>query len=255
MLGLRDNSPPLFFLHIPKTAGISLRTWLGGHFAAPRVFCIDHRDPEGGVRGPLDDYDLVAGHACYRFVDRFGRPPRVVTFLRDPIERALSAFYFFRRLGPDGLAREGAEKGVIRACELSLADFITRQPREAATHLGCTQTWMLARERLAYFTDGPTTVTSADLEVARATLALCDFVGLTERMDESADLLRRGLGWPPGERVGRENPTPGRPGYADLDPRTRRLLEGLTAPDRELYRFARQLFQERLATTEGRFSA
>src|ERR1700730_14617656 len=74
---------PIFFLHVPKTAGLSVCHWLGNHFPASRVYWIDHRNPRAELPRPLDDYDLVAGHACYRFTDRFARRPRVITFLRE----------------------------------------------------------------------------------------------------------------------------------------------------------------------------
>jgi hypothetical protein len=252
-----DRTTPLFFLHIPKTAGIALRHWLGNHFAAPRICWIDHTDPAGGVPASLGAYDLVGGHACYPFVARFARPPQVITFLRDPIDRAISAFYYFRQLGRDRRKQGLAGVVVSEACELSLADFILREPQEALVALGITQTWMLSQERLTAFTPGPIRLPPDALAVARANLARCDFIGLTERMDESLGLACDALGWPPSGPIEKVNRTEHRPGRDQLDARTRRLLEEVTATDRELYRFAVELFEQRLCrqTPGGRTHA
>jgi hypothetical protein len=244
------SPPPLFFLHIPKTAGLSLRNWLGVHFAASRVFWINHHDPTGGVRGRLDDYDLVAGHACYGFVDRFRREPQVVTFLRDPSDRALSAFYYMRQLGKE-LLPEYRQPALLRACELGLADFIREEPRAAQIHLGETQTWMLSREQPGDSAGGRIELAPADLQAAKANLARCEYVGLTERLDESLALLCRSRGWPVSTVTERVNRTADQPARGDIDARARRLLDELTAPDRELYRFACGLFERRLEEARG----
>jgi hypothetical protein len=241
-----DGSPPLFFLHIPKTAGIALRHWLGNHFAASRICWINHTDPAGGVPASLEPFDLVGGHACYRFASRFARRPRVITFLRDPIDRAISAFYYFRQLGRDPLKQGVTDVVVSEACELSLADFIVREPEEARVAFGITQTWMLSQDRLTSFMPDPVRLPPDALMVARANLARCEFVGLTERMDESLGLICDGLGWPTSGPIEKVNRTERRPSKDQLDARTRQLLEEVTAPDRELYRFAVELFEQRL---------
>jgi hypothetical protein len=66
-------------------------------------------------------------------------------------------------------------------------------------------------------------------------------------MGESLAHLCRVMGWRGRARVEKANVTARRLRVADLDPRTRTLLEELTAADRELYRFGVELFEQRLA--------
>jgi hypothetical protein len=163
------------------------------------------------------------------------------------MDRALSAFYYFRQLGREGLLRGGASPALLRVCVLSLADFIIREPREAVLQLGSSQTWLLSQGELGAFTQGPIRLGPADLATAKANLGRCEVIGLTERMGESLAHLCRVMGWRGRARVEKANVTARRLRVADLDPRTRTLLEELTAADQELYRFGVDLFEQRLA--------
>jgi hypothetical protein len=84
---------PCYFLHIPKTAGTSLISLLTSQFPAEqtcpaqlwsRLLAIPRRD--------LARYRLFVGHFYHYFLDYLGRPATAFTFLRDPVERALSHY-------------------------------------------------------------------------------------------------------------------------------------------------------------------
>jgi hypothetical protein len=102
----------LIFLHIPKTAGVAFRGLVSDHYGENRVF-LDYAespanpispcnlDPAGYYRRVQSDVAeivrnkrVVYGHfpiLKYRGCDAF-----CATFLRDPIERALSQYYFWK---------------------------------------------------------------------------------------------------------------------------------------------------------------
>ena len=108
------HSLDLIFLHIPKTAGIAFRGMVSGHYGESQVF-LDYAespanpnspcnlDPVGYYRraqsevaGIVRNKRAVYGHfpiLKYRGCNAF-----FATFLRDPIDRALSQYYFWRHL-------------------------------------------------------------------------------------------------------------------------------------------------------------
>ncbi len=87
----------LFFMHIPKTAGTSFRFFLersirrrGGEPAPFTRQYPSYADfvAEGATRSSR--YDLVSGHYPYHVLELLPAGTRVVTVLRDPVERCLS---------------------------------------------------------------------------------------------------------------------------------------------------------------------
>ena len=104
----------LIFLHVPKTAGISFRGVIAGHYGEDRVFLDYAESPANPISpcnlDPIGYYqriqrnvvEIVRGKSAV-----YGHFPILkysactafrATFLRDPIERALSQYYFWKNL-------------------------------------------------------------------------------------------------------------------------------------------------------------
>ena len=160
---LGDRS--LFFLHIPKTAGTSLRELLSCRFAPADILALlrsDGREERAQQLADVAQYPFVHGHVPYALVDRFPRRPFVVTLLRDPLDRAVSAFYDMRRqartlaLTDAGLGRPARARDYAAAARMSLAEFVRDAQPAASRHLGNLQVSFLAsgdvNERFEYRT-------------------------------------------------------------------------------------------------------
>lgn len=83
---------PLFFLHIPKTAGTSLRLYLTDQFETGTV-CPDIGWGSMSLARAkrLCDYKLIQGHFDTRILPFLPPRCRKATFLREPVARTISA--------------------------------------------------------------------------------------------------------------------------------------------------------------------
>jgi len=88
---------PLFFMHIPKTAGMSMRQYLNEQYH-PEEICPAERwqDLAGGARG-VASYRLVRGHFRYNLRELVAPGAHMLVVLRDPLRRTVSALRHLAR--------------------------------------------------------------------------------------------------------------------------------------------------------------
>ncbi|MFN7990187.1 MAG: hypothetical protein U0529_22135 [Thermoanaerobaculia bacterium] len=246
---------PVLFVHIPKTAGTSVRTLVGRAGAGRTVDMPLRAGERARVAARIGAADVVMGHVGYGLRASFPTPPFVFTFLRDPIDRSLSNFSFLQQRRPaPGVAED--ESDFAAAEGKSLAAFLRDEPAAASRHLGNLHVWFLTRDGIDARGD-LRGLGRDDLSAATGNLEKCDVVGLAERMTESLLLLFLGLGLSPEalRPVPFENVLRSRIRREDVDPETMGLLESGCALDLELYRFGRELFRKRFARELPRVAA
>jgi hypothetical protein len=229
---------------VPKAGGTALAGALANRFAAKDCLTIYYDDDPSD--DALNAARYVTGHVSISILDRFERHPYSVTVLRDPIERALSIYSYFRELERPVTNRLGLqrnEEALRLAKECSIEDFIRVAPELAEHYLGNWQARMLGGKRLDR--------TDEQLGDALAGLHGCDFVGLAERQDESIDWLTRRLGWAPLTPLPRTNVTRTRLRRDEVSPAAMDALLELTSVDRELYAEAVRLYERRVAEWES----
>lgn len=235
---------PVVLIHIPKTAGTSLRLILEHVYGSGRMLVWTGPMSEGraALRSApperLAGFDVISGHLPFGVQDCLGRPAAVITFLRDPVERLLSLYSFIRSDPAHPRHAEFVRKGY------TFGDFVRRlgfrqtdngQVRALAGGEACDLPRGALREE--------------HLDRARRNLEKgCAEFGLAERFPESIERLGSVLGWPPvpvivanvtRERIRREDVP-----RADLD-----AAEHHNRLDRQLYDFARALFEARGSET------
>jgi hypothetical protein len=250
----------LLFLHIPKTAGTSLKRYLSHQVAAADCLL----DPPSGAifePGALDRLQFVAGHLDYDFTARYLKRPFVLTCLRHPVERALSAFYYQRtprltiqiKTATPQLGAAAAERVLADLDRLTrytkLGDFLHAEPDLARKTLGNLQTEYLAGA-------GACDTYGSDLDalsaIAFRNLEACEGLLLAERLPETLRLVDPDWGEHGRGALARENVTDGRPTLADHAPDEIAALTELLAPDLALYRHAERLIEERRPTVRPR---
>lgn len=241
----------LFFLHVQKTGGAALTGAISNRFRECDCLLL-YYSPEPDVSG-VDSLRYVSGHVPLSFIELYREPPFVFTFLRDPVERALSHYSFLRTrpshfanqillFGRGREAYERAAECVRLAHELSIEQMIEQVPEIAIEYFGNRQARAL----------GSTRPEGGDETLERALdgLERCDFVGITERLEEATAWLTRRLGWRELTPIPRVNVTPGRLRREQLSPTGLSALLELTAVDRELYRHGVERYQRELSDWE-----
>jgi hypothetical protein len=203
-----EDSSPLVFVHIQKTAGRTFIAYLRRIYG-DGLHVTTAGDPWG---------DVPAGMACiagHFFANRFRRrfpKARLVAWFRDPVERAISGYEYWMR-EPD---MDNTLSRYMVESKISLEKWMD---------LGNAQNWQQHMMQ----------------DVPVENLA---FVGITEEYERGLRLFERIFDLPAQPNLAGTNVNPRKPLGAkyDVEPRLRRKLEGVNFRDRELYERAKQRF-------------
>lgn len=241
---MSEASGLLLFVHIPKTAGQTvvqiLRNQYRGRFA--RVDPHAEPDPDRPeLQAELREAKragnrVIVGHFPYGVGRWLEGPCRYVTFLRDPVDRVISRYYYL-------IGRPGTPHGdLLRAHPGGLENAIDLQEEFQNW-----QTRVMAgvREEDGRY-DPHEPCTEETLARAKANLKRCAAVGFTERFDESLVLMKLALGWGTPAYV-RRNTTKQRPQLQEVPPHVLELIEERNRLDRALYDYGVELFEDALA--------
>jgi hypothetical protein len=226
----------LLFLHIPKTGGAAATGVVSTRFA--KADCLELYERPAPDLDDLDSFRYVTGHLTASFAERFRQAPFLVTFLRDPIDRALSSYTYLRQMSEEfarSLLLPGrgtdAQARLLRSIELTrelpIEEIIRTEPEIATEYFGNRQS------RVVGGTDPRGG--GERLDLALEGLERCGFVGLSERLEESVGWLARRLGWRDLTPVPHTNVTLERVQRDDLSPEALEALHEHTSIDRELY--------------------
>ena len=243
-----DDGRLLVFVHIPKTAGTTLKALLAHRFPAGATHEIMMRGMSLiAPRHVIDRRPLISFSTVYRLKAALAaeRGPRLIhghldlslerwlpagarflTMLRDPLERAISHYCHYRQQRSDPVH--------ALAMRSSLREWVSDR---GLVEMDNGQTRRLAGE----MTLPIGAVTEQTLARAKENLLRrFSFVGLTERFEESQVLLHRALGLPYGCYPSL-NVAADRLRQVDVDAGALEAVAGRNRFDLELYRFASEL--------------
>jgi hypothetical protein len=251
----------LVFVHIPKTAGSTLRSVLNMNEPGSRSRALGNVfKGSGGIDGTLmtrlragdgpglSGVGIVRGHfplGIREYLPNLTKRKelRCFTFLREPIDRTLSHYFAIRD------RREG-EQEAGKYADSPLPLDSTLDDALAGGYLQDNlQTRMLCGDPEPFGE-----VTEEMLEAAKRNVRNeLVFFGLTERFDESLVLAKRRLGLRSiaYRSSGRVNSA--RPRGTQIPADLRRAAERCNRYDVELYRYVKELFEEQLAPRDLEF--
>jgi len=220
------------FLHIPKTAGTSIVDLARLHYGQKNI--CSHGDFMGIEAASLIATPFVSGHFGYEFARELMPGRYSFTFLRDPIERTISFYYFCQTRNPD----EFEEYRIAQ--ENSLSRYL-----EMAIESKQLDSWNNQTRLLAHSRESASKFSETEL-LSLAKLHLDDFsyIGFTESFEQDSGVVARAMGMGP-KQAGHSNVTPKRVSVDELTSNTRRLLEKVNELDIELYQYAKQRRHER----------
>ena len=222
----------IFFLHVPKAGGTTLRYWLDTKFH-PRVTCPAYTWQDFVDGSDVADYRWVRGHFFYKEVGLRFPPPRLdLILLRQPVERVLSAYWHAHK-------RPGHPRHQL-AANRSLEEYLELEYNELDLAVTNTQVRMLGGNHNE-------AATAEHLKIAKERLESFQWVGVLEHLQESTDLLSYMFGWSPVVLNERLNANENRQPVQYHDETTLTMLVERNAPDMELYALAKELVQTRHA--------
>jgi hypothetical protein len=229
----------LIFLHIPKTAGTTLNRIIEWQYSPFEIFTMDpyriratperlKRLPEGRRRR----LRMVRGHMFYGVHEFLPQGATYVTMLRDPVRRALSAYYFILRrpLNPFHRKVKKEQLGVEDCLRL----FPQRNNLQCKMIAGVKNADSIGDERL--------------LEMAKENLFKSfSVVGICEKFEESLILIATTFGWKiPFYKNCKVSKT--RPETASS---TVEMIRDHNRLDVELYDFGKSLFEQSMGKKEA----
>jgi hypothetical protein len=213
----------IFFLHIPKSGGVTFRSILMDHFEEGTYLDNVHYTEPLPF---LQDYCLISGHLLYSQINKDVFDFLKVTFLREPISRVLSEqFYITERDHEEKLAQVLQEH------------FLPRlgNPIDTAENVSCK--FLSKLDPL-----NPLITIEEHLLSAKESLTNdFDFLGITERMEESIQLFHDLVGWKRAPWIPVHNVTPRNQIYSQ------EILQAIARrnwADIELYQYALELFEK-----------
>ena len=271
--------PPAYFVHVPKTGGISLGRLLeDAYLPWDRV----QLDAPTMRTVPLERFRRFrfyhSFHQGRQLLEMTGRSDLLtITMVRDPVERAVSQMLYLQRVvrkiphtfTPEYLA------SVAPIVNASLEDCVDHEAfaqacdRQVRT-LGVMEDYTPLFKGSPDATSGRSVLhpyplpplmdvddTSQLLANAKRWLTEIDVVGTTEQYRESVLMVCDLLGIPTPAHLPMLNANPGRGKTAShyrerLSPKLVAQLEELTAPDQELYAFAVERFREQWSRYQAR---
>lgn len=238
----------LVFIHIPKTAGSTLRAIMQRQYRPEEIYHIHwnfDRDAPFASYIDLPDQErqqtrVLYGHIPFGIHRQLQRSTTYFTLLRDPVDRCISHYYHIRKL-PNHFHYK-------RATELDLAEFVASG---VFREMDNGQVRQLTGAGALPF--GGCSSDLLDQAIANLEAHFC-VAGLQERFDETLLLLRRAMRWPRPPLYQRRNVGKLRSQRDAFSPEVLRVVADHNTLDQQLYDYVAGRFAQTIADQGAGFA-
>ena len=239
---------PLFFMHIPKTAGMSMRAYLSDQYSES-VTCPANTWPATlRLNRPIGSYRLVQGHFQYNLRTALQPGIKVVTVVREPLARTLSALSHLQRDPAFHLDHTIAKNCSIK--QILRMPLLMRRQQNVQTASFCAS--VPPATVLANLRQGRPNFDAAELEeestlqLALARAGEVEFLGSTANLWLLLRQMSENLGLHPAAGLPLINNAPNRaPGPETLDAEDLELLRSYNQLDILLYERCLEIIEQR----------
>lgn len=237
----------LVFIHIPKTAGSSFRELLCGLFSSDRVSSsfpvFEVTEAEAKI---LRQFKVISGHTSWADIQRHFQDRKLLTVLRDPVDRCISWYYFTRsrylenaiplnRITYTNNPKQAPQKVISLAKLMDIDDFLQINHPHILKNIENRMVWQLAHYAIY---ERRNLNPEVALRLSMRNLDKMHFVGLYEELDEDIRRFLRSVGVSESYTLPRVNSTRNRAKSSDLSLKTISILRRLNELDYQLYKYA-----------------
>ena len=240
--GKIDAQNNLIYLHIPKTAGTTVRSIFARQFPKNALCKVPNVIPMETFLALSPEqkrqYRCFFGHMVFGLHEHLAGSSIYISMLRNPVDRIISDYYHAKRNKEHGRYEQ------INANNWSLADYARFRAEEQG--IANTETRFISGQfgltAGAPFDPMPASALDTAKENIRTRFKA---VGLQEQFDTSLILFKQVMGWKNVNYV-RKNVGRNRPKNEAEPKETIQLIERLNALDMELYAHVEKLFNSQV---------
>lgn len=233
--------PRSCFLHVPKSGGTALTLYLRGILGRRNVFHIgEGRYRRAPLEGLMKRYHVITGHFNVgQIPEQLFQTTFFFTFLREPVDRVVSMYHFFK----EGDLDSNRRAVINEEWDLEHALDKWAQP-------GRCSSW--SNEQTFLFSGATDADRSPEdlLPLAMRNLERFDFVGIHERFAEGVECLGRLRDWPLQAPVPRFKTSRKRLALQDMEPALVERIRAANRCDVQLFDRARELWEEAKAQAD-----
>jgi hypothetical protein len=225
------------FIHVPKVAGTSIIHVMKERFGYSNVFhVVENRFWAVPIGHLLRRYRIIAGHFSIRYLSDLDlQEAFVFTFLRDPVDRLLSQYAYFRSLS------EEIKNPEVTAARL----YDLKQLMQTYGMSNRFSPWANWQTKIFSGCDPNQSADEESLQRAKHNLEQLAFVGVYEEIGQGVRELLQAWKGSDLHELPILNRTAGRTASSVIDEETCGLIQERNWLDRELYQHAQRLWRSR----------